>query len=107
MRASVDRSEHQIRQESEVVVADRTSAEIFTHIFRHLANDDREWRCMDGSPRDAAKKFWRLSWQYDFSCEQLDCDESLITLGLAREFTNADGDQETEYRTPDCMPWVD
>lgn len=92
-------------------MADRNSAAIFSLIFQHLAEDIREhaYQATDGQndnpPRAAAIKFWQASWQYDFSPEQLDCDEDLIKLGLARRCTDQFGDEAIEYRDSDAKKW--
>lgn len=59
-------------------MADRTSAGIFGDIFKELAKDE---------PIDRvafAKKVWEWSQGYDFSEYQMDCDDALLKLGLAR-----------------------
>lgn len=58
-------------------MADRTSAEIFGRVFKHLAKN----------PTDENKAFaieladW--SNEYDFNAYQMDADEALRTLGVA------------------------
>lgn len=56
-------------------MADRTSAFLFRKIFDHLAGRD----CLD--PEAA----WALTRDYDFSPEQMHCDEALLSLGLAEK----------------------
>ena len=56
----------------------RSSAAIFGDIFQHLAE----------SPTDANKEFARWLWSktagYDFADYQLEADDALMALGLAR-----------------------
>lgn len=60
-------------------MADRTSAEIFGTIFAYLAQ----------TPDERAKTFARalfyMSQGYDFSECQMECDDALVTLGLAKK----------------------
>lgn len=59
-------------------MADRTSAGIFSELFMMFAvnatNTDKEY----------AHRVWAMAWQYDFSFQQMECDEALVRLGLAR-----------------------
>ncbi len=82
-------------------MADRTSAEIFGWLFEELAR-------LAQSPKpevhdaavDLASKAWAKARGYDFAWEQMEADEALLTLGLAKRVavTNADGDvEDTEY----------
>lgn len=61
-------------------MADRTSAELFGFMFTELAS-------LPGTA-DLVKKLWRRSREYDFSDYQMNCDDALIALGLARRGTN-------------------
>ncbi len=72
-------------------MADRTSAEIFNELFVMFAED--------ATPRDMAyaHKVWRMAWQYDFSFNQMECDEALVRLGLAHPDTDEDGFPCHEY----------
>jgi hypothetical protein len=86
-------------------MADRDSAEIFRFLFIELAErvelENRHNVEVDkGCLMSIARKSWQESHEYDFSYDQLDCDEHLITLGLARRV----GD-DMEYRTHDCRGW--
>jgi hypothetical protein len=60
-------------------MADRTSAGIFGEVFEYLARQPQ-------SPeRDAfARRMWDLQGNYDFSPYQMDADDALVVLGLAR-----------------------
>jgi hypothetical protein len=60
-------------------MSDGTSAEMFGEMFRTFAEDP--------SPQHIrwAHKLWGFTGNYDFSSYQLDCDEALITLKLARK----------------------
>jgi len=53
-------------------MADRTSAALFSYLFEKLA---------DNEPIDA-KYLWELQNNYDFSPQQMECDEALEKLGL-------------------------
>lgn len=64
----------------------RTSAEIFHEIFRMFAQE------ATARDKEYAYKVWRMAWQYDFSWEQMECDEALVRLGLARP-----GCDETDF----------
>lgn len=61
-------------------MADRTSAYIFSRVFdlidEHVPEPKR---------REVALEFWRESQNYDFSNSQMECDDVLIRLGLARK----------------------
>ena len=76
-------------------MSDRTSGGIFGMVFEHLAED----------PTDAnkafAKKMWEKSRSYDFIPYQMGCDDALITLGLAKLTTDADGDYMISYEGDD------
>ncbi len=59
-------------------MADRTSARLFGKIYEMLAeNPSDEHKAM-------AKAIWPLQWEYDFSEYQMDADNALVTLGLAK-----------------------
>lgn len=77
-------------------MADRTSAEIFGAIFATLADE-----LPDNTIRQRiALKFWKMSRQYDFSDCQMEEDDALTTLGLARQVPNIEYPDEgplTEY----------
>lgn len=68
-------------------MADRAAAEIYGGLFERLAQQVRE--------------IWAESWCYDFSSCQMDCNEALLALGLAKE--TADG--TIVYRTKNCEGW--
>ena len=60
-------------------MADRTSAEVFRAIFELLAGEP---------PSDTRTRLtrgvWSLARNYDFSTCQMDADDALMKLGLAR-----------------------
>lgn len=76
-------------------MADRTSAALFGSIFEMLAErgDERD--------KEYALKFWEMKEDggYDFSDYQMECDEALIKLGLARTVDDNEypGETKTEY----------
>ncbi len=67
-------------------MSDRTSAEIFGKIFTFLAKKPIQNR------EDAARVWWPRTKQYDFHPSQMDCNDALVTLGLAKWV-----DDEIEY----------
>jgi len=69
-------------------MADRTSAVLFGKIFDILAADQYE---------ELARKLWDLKSSYDFSSYQMNCDESLIKLGLARKDIDPEGRYTIRY----------
>lgn len=60
-------------------MADRTSAEIFGEVFRKLGQTKND--TID--KRKFALWLWELQQRYDFSHEQMNCQEELVKLGLA------------------------
>ena len=66
-------------------MADRTSAYIFGEIFRDIAS-------MPALPIRSrlAKEYWKMSREYDFSEYQMEADEALLKLGLARKGVDPD-----------------
>lgn len=72
-------------------MSDRTSAGLFRRFFRYLAADP--------TPQSIAfaKGLWAWARDYDFSHSQMDCDDALITLRLAKRGPNEDGDEVTLY----------
>lgn len=81
-------------------MSDRTSAEVFGEFFTMLSK----------LPDDAVRyemvlKTWNLSAAYDFDPCQMECDDVLDKLGIARkvnECVDPDGDDyfEREYGPP-------
>lgn len=73
-------------------MADRTSAEIFSNVFELIVK-----YVPDSPERDEmALLFWNLSRGYDFSDNQMDCDEALRELGLARYGIDPDWPEDGE-----------
>lgn len=60
-------------------MADRRSAELFGTLFEELADGDGPL-----DRRALARRLWALAGDFDFSHQQLECDEALTKLGLAR-----------------------
>lgn len=60
-------------------MSDRNSAIIFSNFFEKLASDPTpqhiQW----------AEELWEDSYKYDFSNCELECDDALIALGLAKK----------------------
>ena len=59
-------------------MADRNSADIFGLLFEKLASDPTKQH------KTWAREFYEKSRTYDFSPDQMDCDEALVKLGLAK-----------------------
>jgi hypothetical protein len=60
-------------------MVDRTSAELFGNIFSRLANKQTE------ETIEIAKDLWSNTSGYDFSPYQMESDDALINLGLAKK----------------------
>lgn len=58
-------------------MADRTSAELFSMFFEHLAENP------DLRAKALAVKLWHRTYEYDFNSYQMDCDAALLALDLA------------------------
>lgn len=69
-------------------MADRTSANIFSMVFEMLAKNPTD------EHKEMAWEAWSSRREYDFSDEQMGCDEALLALGLAHE---EDGVIKYEY----------
>lgn len=85
-------------------MADRNSAAIFGMVFAHLAQVVNDYDESGATKRTAcrlARNFWREMGNYDFSCSQLECDDGLVLLGLARE-----DDDGIEYAPLDLEGWT-
>jgi hypothetical protein len=59
-------------------MSDRSSAELFGHMFKKLASDPTEQHLA------WAKELWKFSRNFDFSSCQMECEKALKVLGLAR-----------------------
>lgn len=57
-------------------MADRTSAGIFGSIFKLLAENPTD------ENKRLAREIYGMTLNYDFFVSQMDCNESLIKLGL-------------------------
>lgn len=69
-------------------MADRTSAEIFRRFFEEAARQGEIARPM-------VEFMWNMTADYDFWVDQMECDDALVTLGLAKR--RPDG--EVDYAT--------
>jgi len=65
-------------------MADRTSAGLFGDIFRMLAEEPTE------KNKEIASKIFDKTYNYDFSNYQMDADEALEKLGLAKKGIDPD-----------------
>lgn len=81
-------------------MADRTSPGIFSSIFTKLAEDINANSANRAYAQTVAQHMWGQMRSYDFSNDQLGCDEALITLGLARNT-----EEGVQYRTLDLRGW--
>jgi len=82
-------------------MADRTSAYLFGEIFGFLAKDPTE------ANKKAARHFWKLAADYDFTEDQMDCDKALIKLELCRKRPKEDHVEYGwyQYRSRDGKGW--
>lgn len=51
-------------------------AEVFSLIDDHVEDDDARY--------ELSKRFWSMTREHDFEYGDMDCDEVLVHLGLAR-----------------------
>lgn len=73
-------------------MSDRSGAYMFGRVFKLIAE-----HVPPGAERDTlAAEFWREQRDYDFSPNQMDADEALATLGLARRGVNPDWPDDGE-----------
>ena len=65
-------------------MSDRSGAYLFSRIFKLVdehVTDEKERKKL-------AREFWKETRDYDFSYYDLDCDDVLIRLGLAKKGVN-------------------
>ena len=60
-------------------MADRTNAKLFGDLFKTLSINTTE------ESKALGEKIYQLSKEYDFSPSQMEADESLLLLGLAKK----------------------
>lgn len=78
-------------------MSDRTSSAIYGDVFEALAK-----AAIEGAEKQRlARLFWRQSFEYDFSPEQMCCDKALLKLDLAQRCATG----ETRYRTQNGEGW--
>lgn len=78
-------------------MGDSTSARIFGNFFYHAAQ-------LKLTKKDKLVKFmWEAQLPYDFHPSDMECDEELIELGLARRGIDPDYDPEEETVLYDSM----
>ncbi len=72
-------------------MSDRTSAEIFSSLFKMFAEEatDRD--------KEYARRVWNMSYGYDFNECQMECDGVLVLLGLAEPSEDENGFPVYEY----------
>lgn len=70
-------------------MSDRNSAEVFSKFFDKLATDPTEQH------KKWAKEIFAETRGYDFTTDQMECDKSLIALGLAERKPDPDEPDET------------
>lgn len=66
-----------------VLLADRTSAYLFSEIFNYLA-------AQETLDKEFALSMWQQTFEYDFNKYQMYCDEALTKLGLLKDEYYAD-----------------
>jgi hypothetical protein len=72
-------------------MSDRTAAALFKDIFEMLA----QWPA--GPMRDdLARRLWKMQRDYDFSPDQMGCDDALAALDLARRGIDPDWPDDGE-----------
>lgn len=64
-------------------MGDSRGAYTFGEVFTALADDKL-------TKRDVAEKIWALLREYDFADYEMECDEALIKLGLAKKGIDPD-----------------
>lgn len=74
-------------------MSDHSSAYLFSKLFEMFAEDGT------AQAKEHARKIWVMSWQYDFSFEQMDCNQALERLGLAK--ARPPDDPDDPYPTHD------
>lgn len=72
-------------------MSDRTSAYLFARMFKYLARTPDE-----PEARKFARELMRESREYDFSNDQMGCDNALIKLGVAAKGIDPDDPDEHE-----------
>lgn len=73
-------------------MADRTSARLFGDIFELIVD-----HLAPGSERDnVARLLWDKTYQYDFTPDQMGCDEALFALGFARRGVDPEYSEDGE-----------
>ncbi len=78
-------------------MGDSTSARIFGDFFRNAA----KLKCSKKDPH--VKFMWCSQLPYDFHPSDMECDEELIELGLARRGIDPDYDPEEKTVLYDSM----
>lgn len=66
-------------------MADRDSAYIFGRVFEMI-----DALVPESEKREAARKFWKMSREFDFSDDDMHADKALVALGLARKGIDPD-----------------
>lgn len=82
-------------------MSDRSSADIFATMFLLLDSDKTK--------EQIAQELWKKTFEFDFSCQQLEIDDTLVRFGLARKVKRPDYPDETitQYRRADGRRWDD
>jgi hypothetical protein len=84
-------------------MSDRTNAHLFGLLFEALAkhvdtSSDADWRPEDDEDvSHLALSLFAMTGEYDFSAYQMECDEALARLGLARPVNEHEENDEYEY----------
>ena len=72
-------------------MADRTSADLFGQLFTFFANDS------DDRIREMAREVYSWTQHYDFNSYQMECDDALIILDLAKLGPDGEGGKRVLY----------
>ncbi len=80
-------------------MSDRSKAYLFAEIFQMFADN------MTAESKAFARKVWVMTFEYDFHWSQMECDEELVMLGLAKPDTD-DGYPVHAYLEPDTGEFI-
>jgi hypothetical protein len=72
-------------------MSDRSSAYLFGEIFNLIVG-----YVPKAEQPKVAKDFWKMSRDYDFSDDQMHCDDQLIELGLAHKAVDPEYPEDGE-----------
>ena len=73
-------------------MSDRTTAGVFCKVFCALAREP-----ITEETKTIARGLYQDTGEYDFNKYQMECDDALIALGLARRGKDEDGNDTVLY----------